>query len=89
MSRSCCCFRSEEVFFEEALTDKLFQVLSEISAVDGLVPMSIVVRTVFFCSRECGVVLDRFWTSDSWLVLDGVEELIDGSLSGMKCFVSL
>ena len=40
------------------LADKFFKVLSETSVVDGLVPFTVMVRTIFFRSGECGVVLD-------------------------------
>ena len=45
---------------------------------DGSVPLTIVEGTILFCSRECGIVLDRSWMLDPRLVLDGVEDLVDG-----------
>ena len=52
------CFRGKDVLFEKALADKFFQVLLDVSAEDGLVPFKIMVKIIFFCSGECGVILD-------------------------------
>jgi len=46
--------RSKDLLFEKALEDKIFQVLPEASAMDGLVPLTVKVRTVIFYSAECG-----------------------------------
>ena len=77
----------QKVFFEEALEDEPLQVLPEASAVDGLVPLTIVVKAVFFYSGEYGI-LDCFRTSHQWLVLNGVENFVDGEPQ-QKCFVGL
>ena len=78
LSRFDSCFRSQDVFFEEAQADDLFQIFPGASTVDSLVPLTIVVRAVFFYSEEFGIVLDQFRTSDSWFILNDVEHLIDG-----------
>ena len=74
---SGCCFGRGDIFFEDALLNELFQVLSEGPTVDGLVPFGFVVGAVFLRSEKRGIVLDLSWTSDPWLILDGVEDLID------------
>ena len=49
---------SVRTFFEEALSDKFFQVSLEASARDGPVSHTFVERTILFYSRKCMVVLD-------------------------------
>ena len=71
------CSEGKGVLFEEALTDKYFQVLPEVFAVDGLVSLTVMVRAVFFRFVECWVILDWLWAPDPRLVLDGIEDLID------------
>jgi len=71
---------------EEALADKFFQVLSTASTMDGLVPFTVVIRTIFFRSEECRVVLDRLRALYPWLVLGGLKTLLIGRLSRVKCF---
>ena len=66
----------ENVFFEEALLNELFQVLSDGPTVDDLVPFGFIVGAVFLRPEKSGIMLDWSWTSD-WLVLDGVKGLID------------
>ena len=41
-------------------------------------PLTEVEGTILFCSGECRVVLDRSWMPDLQLVLDCVEDLVDG-----------
>jgi len=60
------------------LDDKLFQVFLEAPAVDSLVPLTVVVRTTLFYSEKCRFVSDWSRASDPRLVLDGVEDLVDG-----------
>jgi len=48
--------------------------------VDDFVPLAVVEGIILFYSGECGVVLDQSWTSDSRLIFDGVEDLIDRKL---------
>jgi len=45
---------------------------------DGLVPLTIVVGAVLFCSGTRGVILDRSQTSDPKLSPNGVEDFVDG-----------
>ena len=45
---------------------------------DGLVPFTVMIRTIFFRSEKYGVVLDWLWALNPRLVLDGVEDFIDG-----------
>ena len=45
---------------------------------DDLVPLSFLVEVVLFCSGMRGVILDRSWTPDPGLVLDVVEDFVDG-----------
>jgi len=45
---------------------------------DGLVPLTIVVGVVLLYSGMQGVGLDGFRMSDSGLILDGIENFIDG-----------
>ena len=40
--------------------------------------LAVMVGAVLFCSEMCGVVLDGSWMPDPGLVLDGVEDFIDG-----------
>jgi len=79
------CPQGKNVLFEEALADKFFQVLPEASAVDGLVSRTVMVRTIFFRFGECEVVLDWLRVLSLRLVLDGVEDFIDGGLNGVNC----
>jgi len=72
------CPEDKNTLFEEALADRFSQVLPEASAVDGLVPLTVMVRTIFFRSGECGVVLDRFRTLYPWVVLNGIKDFVDG-----------
>ena len=58
--------------------DGLFQVPSEAPAMDGLVPFIVMVEAVFFCFRMRRVVLDGSRLPDPGLILDGVEDLIEG-----------
>jgi len=46
--------------------------------VDGLVPLTVMVGTILFCSEKYKIVLDWSRVPDLWLVLDGIEDLIDG-----------
>ena len=50
------CPMGKDILFEVA--DKFFQIFLKASAMDGLMPLNIMVRTLFFHSRECGVVLN-------------------------------
>ena len=63
-----------------SLTDELFQVPSETPIMDGLVPFTVVIRAILFCSGIRGIVLDGSRTPDSGLILDGVEDFVDGEL---------
>jgi len=49
----------KDVLFEEILADRFFHVPPEALVVDSLVFFSIVIRSIFFCSGECRVILDR------------------------------
>jgi len=46
--------------------------------VGGLVPLTVMIRTVFFRFRECMVVLDQLQALNSWLVLNDIKDFIDG-----------
>jgi len=74
---------------EEALADELFQVLLDASTVDSLLPLFVMVRAVFFCLGEYGIILAWFRMSDPWLVLDGVEDLIDSELQQSEVLCQL
>ena len=63
----------KDVLFEKALADKFFQVLLEASTVDDLVPL----RTIFFRSGECRIVLDWLRALYPRLILDDVEDFVD------------
>ena len=52
-------------------------------------PLPVVKGTVLFCSRECRVVLDRSRANDSKLVLDGVEDFVDGKYERGKVLCQL
>ena len=45
---------------------------------DGLVPFTVMVRPVLFCSEKCRIIPDWSRTSDPRLVLDAIEDLVDG-----------
>ena len=45
--------------FEEVLVDKFFQVPLEVLAVDSMVFLTVIIRTIFFYSRESKVRLDQ------------------------------
>ena len=68
------------MLLEEALLNELFQILLEGSTVDDLMSFGFVVGAMFFRPGKQGIVLDWSRTSDPWLVLDGVEDLIDQKL---------
>ena len=44
---------------------------------NGLVPLTVIVRTIFFRSGECGVILDRLRAVYPPLVLDGIVDFVD------------
>jgi len=46
--------------------------------VECLVSLTIAVRTIFFGSRQCRVVLNRLWALYSQLDLDDSKDFIDG-----------
>ena len=71
------CSECKHILFKEALVDKFFQVLPQTSAVDDLVSFAFMKETILFHS-ECRVVLDRHRAPYPRLVLDGIEDLIDG-----------
>ena len=48
------------------------------SAVDGMLSLAAMVRIIFFHSGECMVVLDRLRALYPPLVLDGIEDFVDG-----------
>ena len=56
---------------------------------DGLVPLIVMVRTIFFRSGEYGVVLDWPRAFNSWLVLHGVEDFIKGEPQGSVVYFPL
>jgi len=60
------------------LTDKFFQVPTEISTTSGLVSLSFVQEIVLFCFEKCGVMLDRLRGFYPRLALDGIEDVVDG-----------
>jgi len=55
---------------------------------DGLVPLT-VVGAVLFCFGMRGIVLDKSRTPDPELVLDGVEDFVDGEPEWSDCSVGL
>ena len=58
----------------------MFGCLKTASGVDGLVPLVVVVGVILLQPRKREIVLDWSRASDSWLILDGVEDLIDRKL---------
>ena len=58
--------------------DKFFKVPPEVFAVDSLMSLAVLVRTVIFRFRKYKIVLDRLPASYPLLVLDGTEDLING-----------
>ena len=70
--------QEKDVLFEEALSNELFQVLLESPAVNDLVSLTVMIRAIFFCSEKRGIVSNWSQTPDSRLVLDGIEDLVDG-----------
>ena len=45
---------------------------------DGLVPLIVMVEAILFCFEMQGVVLDWSRTPDPELILDDVEDFVDG-----------
>ena len=43
----------------------------------GHLSLSVMIGAIFFCSGECGIVLNWSRVLNPWLVLDVVEDLID------------
>jgi len=72
------CLGSKDILFEEALTNNFFHVLSKAFAVDGPVPLALMVRTILLRSGECGVVVDRLLTLYPQLIFDSIEDFVDG-----------
>ena len=69
--------------------DELFLIFPEAPAVDGLVPFAVGVRTILFCSRKCRIVSDWSRASDPPLVLDGIEDLVNGEPERSKMLCRL
>jgi len=74
------CPGGEYVLFEEALADKFFQISPEASTVCIIVSLTVVIRTVIFCSSKCRVIFDWLRAPYPWLVLDGTEYFINREL---------
>ena len=51
--------------------------------------LAVVVRRIFFRSGKCKVVLDRLWALYPWLVLDDIEDFVDGKSEWSKVFFYL
>jgi len=85
LSRSDSGFESEDVFFEEALTNDLFQVLLEALAVDDFAPHTVGKSNILLLLGG-GVVMNWSRTSDPWLDLDNVEDLVDGESQRSEVF---
>ena len=66
--------------------DKLLQVPSKGPTIDGLVPFAVVIGTVFLRTRKREIVLDWFQASNSGLVFNGVEDLVDRELQQSEVF---
>ena len=77
LSCSRGCLIGKNVLSEEVLEDKFFHIPPETSADSGLVPLTVVVRTVISRSEKCKVVLDLLRAPYSWLVFDSTEYFID------------
>ena len=75
----------EDVFFEEALTNDLFQVLLEALAVDDFAPHTVGKSNILLLLGG-GVVMNWSRTSDPWLDLDNVEDLVDGESQRSEVF---
>ena len=70
-------FECEDIFLDEDLTDKPFQVSSEAPAMNGFVPLTVVVGVLLFCPVMRGTVLYVSQTPDLGLILDAVEDCVD------------
>ena len=74
----------KDVLFEKALVDKFFQIFSEASAVNGLVSLTVVVRTVFFSSGSVGLYwIDLRCFTHGWSLMS-LKASLKGSLNGVK-----
>ena len=51
---------------------------------DDLVALAVMIGAIFFCSKKCEIVSDWSRVPNLWLVLDGVEDSLMGSLNGVK-----
>jgi len=47
---------------------------------DGIVPFTVMIRIILFYFGKCRIVSDLSRASDLLMVLDGIEDLIDGEL---------
>ena len=65
------------ILFKKALAYQFFQIFSKASVVDGLVSLTVMVRTIFFHPVKCRVVLNRLRAFYPWLILNGIEDFID------------
>jgi len=54
--------------------------------VDGLVPFTVVVGTVFLRLGKRGIVVDWSRASNPGLIFDGVEDLVDRELQRNEAF---
>ena len=79
------CLRDENVFFEKVLADKFFQVPPECLAMDDLVSLTVVIRTVFFYSGKYKVILEWPRAPYPRLFFMALKILLMGSFSGVKC----
>jgi len=68
-------------FFGETLADELFEVLLMAPVVNGLVPFTVVVGSVLFCSGKYKIVLDCLGRLTYGWSLMALKTLLMGSLS--------
>ena len=73
----------------EALADEFIQVSSEAPTMGDLMCLTIMVGVALFCLKMRGVVLDGSQTPNPGLVLDGVEDLVDGEPERSELFCRL
>jgi len=64
--------------------NKIFQVFSEASVLDSLVSLAVVEGTIFG-SGKGRIVSDWLRVFYQRLILDGMEDLVDWELQGVKC----
>ena len=75
----------QDVLFKEALWDRFLQVVLEVSIVDGLVPLTVMVRKYSLTLESVGSYWIGFRHLTHGWSLMSLKSSLTGSLRGVKC----